>query len=220
MTSLSIQAVLFDLDGTLADTAPDLVAAVNVILAEQQRPTTPFAQQRPWVSHGAKAMLRAALPEYEESALDPLVERMIAYYRKHIAVHSRLFAGMDNVLTALEAHSVPWGIVTNKQSNLTEPLLHALALNTRCGCVVSGDTLAEKKPHPLPILHACQQLGVAPKHCLYVGDAQRDIEAGLRAGTYTAIAMFGYLALDDNPQAWGANWQLAQAEDILPLVFS
>jgi len=209
-----LQAVLFDLDGTLADTAPDLAAALNHVLRSENRDPLPFEEIRPWVSHGAKYMIRQGFKE-EPPHIDELWSQLVDFYQHNIATHTRLFEGMDQILRTLEKRQLKWGIVTNKPAFLTDPLVQALDLN--CKCVISGDTLAVKKPDPAPLLFACQQLVVDPANVLYVGDAQRDIEAGKRAGMRTAAALFGYLDSHDSPDTWGADILLTQPIDLLKL---
>jgi len=211
-----LQTILFDLDGTLADTAPDLAAALNHILQQAGRAALSEAQIRPWVSHGARYMIAQGFGMAEDdAAMTPLWQQLVAYYRAHIAVHTRLFPGMEQVLGQIEQQGLSWGIVTNKPAWLTDPLVMALGLETRSACTVSGDTLSEKKPHPAPLLHACALAGSRPEGCLYVGDAARDIEAGRRAGMRTAVALFGYLGSADQPQTWGADLLLQQPVDLL-----
>ncbi|MDM8545448.1 HAD family hydrolase [Candidatus Venteria ishoeyi] len=208
-TNLRWHSILFDLDGTLIDTSQDLAAALNTVLQSKGRDPLPYQTIRPWVSYGGKFMIAQAFAyPFGDSIIDPLWEHLVADYRQNIAVHSRLFQGMDRVLEQIESAGNNWGIVTNKASWLTNPLLIALNLDKRSGCTVSADSLIAKKPHPLPLLYAAEQLGSAPEDCLYIGDAQRDIEAGQRAGMDTAVALFGYLEADAKPQAWGADWLL------------
>ncbi len=195
-----LEAVLFDLDGTLADTAPDLAAALNHVLRSENRDPLPFEEIRPWVSHGAKYMIRQRFKE-EPPHIDELWSQLVDFYQHNIATHTRLFEGMDQILRTLEKRQLKW--------------VQALDLN--CKCVISGDTLAVKKPDPAPLLYACQQLAVDPANVLYVGDAQRDIEAGKRAGMRTAVALFGYLDSHDSPDAWGADILLTQPIDLLKL---
>jgi phosphoglycolate phosphatase len=202
-----LEAVLFDLDGTLADTAPDLAAALNHVLQSEHRDPLPFETIRPWVSHGAKYMIRQGFRE-EPPHIDELWVQLVAFYQHNIATHTRLFGGMDRILRTLNESDLKWGIVTNKPAFLTDPLVQALDLD--CKCVISGDTLAVKKPDPAPLLYACQQLSVEPSKTLYVGDAERDIEAGKRAGMRTAVALFGYLDAQDTPENWGADILLSQ----------
>ncbi|MCF6211701.1 MAG: HAD-IA family hydrolase [Gammaproteobacteria bacterium] len=214
MTPLAIKAVLFDLDGTLADTAPDLAYALNGVLAEQDRAPLPLDTIRPAASHGGMALIRCGFGDRhpEEEALQL---RLLDIYQANIARETRLFPGMAEVLTEIEARGLNWGVVTNKPAWLTEPLLDALGLSQRAACIVSGDTCEQSKPHPQPILHACRQIGVTTQKCLYVGDAERDIEAGRRAGTHTLAALFGYIGENDRPQDWGADALIAHPGEIL-----
>ena len=208
--------VLFDLDGTLLDTAPDLAAALNRLRREQGELELPFALIRPTVSHGSPAMLKASFgvdadhPLYAE-----LNQRFLALYQEFIAVETVLFPGMAEVLAHLEARAIPWGVVTNKPGFLTEPLLKALGLWARAVCVVSGDTLDKRKPDPEPLWYACEQAGVDPGRSLYVGDAERDVQAGNRAGMFALAAEFGYLDAEDRPHEWGAAGVLSQPTDLL-----
>ncbi len=201
-----MRTVLFDLDGTLADTAPDLAYALNCLLEEQGRAPLPYEQIRPVVSNGANAILRVGYdlpPESPEFAL--LRNRFLELYRAHVARETRLFPGMDDLLSYIEDAAMNWGVVTNKPAFLTDPIIAALGLAPRAVCVVSGDTTANKKPHPEPLLHACQLAGSASGQCLYIGDAERDITAGREAGMATLVALFGYLCADDHPESWGAD---------------
>ncbi len=208
--------VLFDLDGTFADTAPDLHEALNRLLASLGRAPIAYERFRPSVSHGSRAMLKVALdmePDHPDYA--PLQQRFLDFYLADIASRTRLFEGMEQLLERLEAAGIPWGIVTNKPARLTDPLMQKLGLYQRACAVVSGDTTAYAKPHPEPILHACRLAGVEPARTIYVGDAERDIEAGRNAGTLTLVALFGYLSDEDNPAAWHANGQISHPLDLL-----
>lgn len=209
-----VSGVLFDLDGTLADTAPDLAYALNRVLVEEGREALPLAVIRPAASHGSAALLRTGFGA-DHPDTEHLRQRLLTVYQDNIARQTRLFPGMDAVLQQLEQRRLPWGVVTNKPARFTEPLLAALGLTPRAACVVSGDTCTESKPHPRPILHACEQISADPALCLYVGDAERDIQAGRRAGARTLAALFGYLGPDDRPQDWGADGLLEQPADIL-----
>ncbi len=210
----AIKTVLFDLDGTLADTAPDLAYALNAVLTEQGRPSLSLDTIRPAASHGGMALVRCGFGERhpEEEALRL---RLLDIYQANIARETRLFPGMTEVLAGIEAGGLKWGVVTNKPAWLSEPLLDALGLSQRAACIVSGDTCEQSKPHPQPILHACRQIGAEARECLYVGDAERDIEAGRRAGTHTLAALFGYIGESDRPQDWGADALIAHPGEIL-----
>jgi len=211
--------VLFDLDGTLLDTAPDLAAALNATLQLNERVALPFKTIRPVVSHGGRALIELGFgidPQHPE--FEALRKQLLDFYEANIAVHTMLFPGMAEVLDELEKRGIHWGIVTNKPGWLTDPLLDALDLSPRATCVVSGDTLKERKPHPAPLLHACKLAGCQPEQTLYVGDAERDIEAGRNAGMHTLVALFGYLMEHDRPQDWGADALVEQPADILQYV--
>ncbi|MEJ2454722.1 MAG: HAD-IA family hydrolase [Candidatus Thiodiazotropha sp.] len=208
--------VLFDLDGTLADTAPDLHAAFNRLLATLDRPPIAFDDFRSSVSHGSRAMLKTGLGITPE---DPDFQRMqrifLDLYQERIAVHTRLFAGMERLLKELDRRTIAWGIVTNKPAYLTDPLMRGLGLQERACAIVSGDTTPYAKPHPEPILYACRQSGVSPSQTIFVGDAARDIEAGRNAGTRTLVALFGYLSDNDRPDEWQADGSIAHPLDLL-----
>ena len=200
-----IRAVLFDLDGTLADTAADLARALNAIRVKYARPALPLARIRPLVSLGAAAMLKLAFAvEPGAARFAGLRAEFLNCYAANIARETRLFEGMESVLNDIEAKA-KWGIVTNKPAWLTEPLLRELRLDRRAACVVSGDTLAERKPHPAPVLHACRLIGVTPAETVFIGDAERDIEAGRGAGARTLVAAYGYLADGAAPEDWQAD---------------
>lgn len=211
---MSINTILFDLDGTLLDTAPDLAFALNQVLIEQQQKPLPFEQIRPWVSHGGKTMIKNGFADYEID-IDLVHKQFLAIYSSHIADKSAFFPDMEMVLSNLETKGLKWGIVTNKPARLTEPLLQKLNLTDRSACTVSGDTLSQNKPHPAPLLHACKLLNTVPENCVYVGDAKRDIEAGQRAGMQTLVAAYGYLGTEDEPNQWGADGILQKPIDLI-----
>lgn len=211
-----IRCVLFDLDGTLADTAPDLAYALNTLRSERGLSPLTFAEIRPHVSHGAAALVKLGFGAIPESPGFPaLRQRLLDIYEAHLTRETRLFTGMDEVLAALESRAVKWGVVTNKPAWLTQPLLQQLGLLERAATVVSGDTTERKKPHPDPMFHAAKEAGLRAEECLYVGDAERDIEAGVRAGMRTLVALFGYLGKDDVPHKWGADGMVGTPTDIL-----
>lgn len=223
MTSIepTQQLVLFDLDGTLADTAPDLAYALNQTLLRQGRPELSFSTIRPFVSHGGMALIRLGFGiEPDDPQFDTLRREFLDIYLANLTRGTRLFPGMDEVLARLEAAAIPWGVVTNKPSWLTDPLMQQLALTDRAVAIVSGDTTDNRKPHPEPILYACKKAAVAPADALYIGDAQRDIEAGNRAGTTTLAALFGYIGKTDTPERWGADGTLSGPLEILSWVTS
>lgn len=210
-----IDAVLFDLDGTLLDTAPDMAAALNRLLLEQNRAELPFERLRPVVSHGSLGLLQAGFgDDLDPAQLPGLTQRFLDIYAEALAVDTAPFDGAIEVLDALEAAGIGWGIVTNKPGWLTHPVLEALDLLQRAGCVVSGDTLEQRKPHPAPLHHAASLLGRNPRNCIYVGDAERDIQAGRAAGMVTLIAAYGYIEAHESPEQWDADGTLAHLHEL------
>lgn len=210
--------VLFDLDGTLLDTGPDIAAALNRVRAEHGLDPVPYAPLRACVSHGAAAVVRCGFPDADEATRAMLRTRLLAHYAERLADQTALFPGMDAVLAALEDGGLRWGVVTNKPGWLTGPLLDRLGLAPRAACIVSGDTTPHLKPHPAPVLRACRACAVAPADAWYVGDAERDVQAGRAAGSRTAVALFGYVSDDDRPQDWGADALLTEPSGLLALV--
>lgn len=210
-----IEHILFDLDGTLADTANDLANALNAIRLKHGLATLSREVIRPTVSLGGNAMIKLAFDlEEGDSGFDLIRKEFLDYYRANIAHETRLFEGMEELLRSLESENKPWGIVTNKPSWLTDPLIKAMSLDERAACVISGDTLEQKKPHPAPILHACSLMRSVPATTIYIGDAQRDIEAGRRAGTKTLIALYGYIDDDEDPDQWCADGMITSPHEI------
>ena len=213
---MSICTVLFDLDGTLLDTAPDLADALNAVLVENRREPLPYGAIRGVVSHGGMALIRLGFGiEPDDPDFEPLRQRLLDIYQSNIANRTRPFPGMTELLDELERRGLNWGVVTNKPGWLTDPLLMELDLYERAACVVSGDTLSERKPHPAPMLHACIQAGSLPAQCVYVGDAERDIEAGRNARMHTLVALFGYFMADDRPLEWQADGSISRPRDLL-----
>ncbi|MCM8855246.1 MAG: HAD-IA family hydrolase [Candidatus Thiodiazotropha sp.] len=213
---MPIKCVLFDLDGTFADTAADLHFALNLVLTRQGRETVSFEKVRPAVSHGSQAMLKVAFDiEPDDVRFTELQKDFLQIYLNNIAVYTKPFDGMETLIKELEQREIHWGIVTNKPAWLTDPLMQKLGMDKRASAIVSGDTTPYAKPHPQPILHACQQSGIDPAQTLYVGDAIRDIEAGRNAGTKTLVALFGYLSENDHPGEWQADGQIKHPLEIL-----
>jgi len=211
-----IRTVLFDLDGTLADTAPDLARALNDLLVEEGH--APLAAEiiRPVVSHGSPGLLKLGFGlTAQDQDYARLRERLLALYAANLCRDTKLFDGIAEVLDELKARAMNWGIVTNKPAFLTVPLVEQLGLAFPPACIVSGDSTANRKPHPEPMLLACRQAGSAPGECLYIGDAERDIEAGRQAGMPTLVALFGYIEAHESPQAWGADGLIARPREIL-----
>jgi 2-phosphoglycolate phosphatase len=196
------RGVLFDLDGTLLDSAPDMLATVNRMRATRGRPPMALDSIRPHVSRGARAMSSAAFPDVPPERVPDLVPEFLAIYREELGRHSAPFDGVEPMLAALEAAGTRWGIVTNKPESLAREILPQLRWDTRCGVLVGGDTLPERKPHPLPLLHAAEAIGLAPGECVYVGDDRRDIDAARAAGMASVVALWGYRLDDDDPHAW------------------
>ncbi|WP_342050635.1 MULTISPECIES: phosphoglycolate phosphatase [unclassified Cupriavidus] len=215
----SFDAVFFDLDGTLADTAPDLAAAANRLVVEHGHPPVPYETLRPVASHGARGLIGAAFGKRPEDPEFPaLRDTFLDYYEADIAVHTRLFEGMDDVLARLEAADIRWGIVTNKIARFTVPLVAKIGLTPRASAIVSGDTTPHAKPHPAPLLHAAEVSGVAPQRCVYVGDDLRDIQAGKAAGMMTVTAAYGYCGEGVPPEAWGADHLIRHPSELIPLL--
>jgi phosphoglycolate phosphatase len=211
-----IRTVLFDLDGTLADTAPDLARALNELLVEEGRPPLPYETIRPMVSHGSPGLLRLGFGiGAEHTAYARLRQRLLDLYAADLCRETRLFPGMDEVLAGLQARGLNWGIVTNKPAFLTEPLVRKLALDFPPTSIVSGDSTRNRKPHPEPMFLACRQAGSEPPQCLFVGDAERDVEAGREAGMRTLVALFGYIESHESPQSWGADGLVRTPVEIL-----
>jgi phosphoglycolate phosphatase len=212
------RAVLFDLDGTLVDTAPDMVAVLQAMQAAHDVVPVPYEVGRRYVSNGSIGLLRLGFPHDDIDVGHPLQGEFLERYAEVVCQDSQIFAGVDGLLEALEEADRPWGVVTNKPEYLTTPLLEALGLAARCACVVGGDTLSVRKPDPAPLLLACDMAGVEPHRTVYVGDALRDIEAGLAAGMATVAAGYGYITEDDDPQSWGADLVATDTEELTQIV--
>ncbi len=211
------RAALFDLDGTLLDTAPDMAGALDSLLADLGREPLPFEAVRPQVSNGSIALARMAFPELEPGgeAFEARRMQLLDHYRLRLARETRLFDGFEQLLARMESAGLPWGIVTNKPGWLTDPLLAELGLAARAAVVVSGDTLPERKPHPRPLLHAAQAIGRAPGECLFVGDALRDVQAALAAGMRPVGVRFGYLDPATDPGRWPVEGWISRPTDLL-----
>ena len=199
------ELVLFDLDGTLLDSAPDFVATINVLRAESGASPMPAHLLRPHVSRGARAMLTAAFPGQGTERIDALVPRFLSVYQSELARHGQAFDGIEPLLGAIESAGSRWGIVTNKPEYLARQLLPLLDWESRCAILIGGDTLPVRKPDPLPLTHAAQALGVGIDRCVYVGDDQRDIDAARAASMASIIALWGYRLGDDDPATWGGD---------------
>jgi len=204
MLPTTIEGVLFDLDGTLLDSAPDLYAALAEQCVEEGVPLPPYAPVREVVSRGSRAILRCAFADRGEQGLEALVPRYLQLYQGMMAQRTQMFDGVEDLLARIESNGLRWGIVTNKAAFLTDELVDRIGWAKRASAVVSGDTLPVKKPDPAPVLLACERAGVQPAHCLFVGDDRRDIQAGAAGGLYTVAVGWGYLD-GGNPHEWGAD---------------
>lgn len=215
------QAVLFDLDGTLVDTAPDLAGALNRMLARRGLAAVPLSLLRPVASSGARGMLGIGFgigPGHAD--YESLRQEFFDEYESELLGESALFDGVEALLDALESRGLPWGIVTNKIARFTQPLVGLLGLDARAGCVVSGDTTPHPKPHPAPLIEAARQLSAPPARCIYVGDDERDIQAARSAGMGAIAAGYGYLGSGAPPSAWGADHIIASPGALLALIAS
>ncbi len=212
---MRIHGILLDLDGTLADTAPDLVAVLNVLLARNGRPRMPYAIARNEVSNGALGLIRLG---FGSTLPDPELERLrlefLEIYQRNLSVKTNIFNGLLDILKQYSSNGQRWGIVTNKPAAMTDPLVTALGLDGEAGCVVSGDRLPQRKPHPAPLLLAADELGVDARQCVYIGDAPRDIEAGNAAGMSTIAVTYGYIRPHQDPYSWGADIVVRRPPDL------
>jgi len=213
-------AILFDLDGTLLDTADDLGAALNHVLAEVGLPLMSADQYRPVTSDGALGLLQLGFgSQLNDFNYHKLREKLLTYYQQHIAHHTKLYAQIAKLLTIIENAHIPWGIITNKPEQLTQRLLPAFPEFNRCAIMLGGDSLAKRKPDPLPLLVACETLAVPANRCFYIGDAERDILAGNNANMTTFIAGWGYIKNSDNLANWKADHHLLTPLNLLPYIF-
>lgn len=213
-----IRAVLFDLDGTLLDTAPDLVASLNHVRRAKSLEPVRTEDYRHHVSRGAVGLLTAGLPSVSEEEFQEHKAAFLEHYRQNLFVQTRPFEGVPELLGALDVRGVPWGVVTNKSEALTRPLLGQAGLLNRAACIVCGDTLAYNKPHPAPVRLACEILRLLAEDVLMVGDDARDLEAGTAAGTQTAFAAYGYVMPDQEGLVLDGSYQIAKPLDILDLI--
>ena len=209
-------AVLFDLDGTLVDSAPDLAGAANALRADHGLQPLPYEQLRPLVGTGARGMVGAAFGlGPEDPRFTELRDAFLAHYEARMLALTQVFPAMQPVLQQLDQHGLPWGIVTNKAQRFAEPVVAGTGLQPRAATLVCGDTTARAKPHPDPLLEAARRLGLAPQQCVYVGDDHRDIQAGRAAGMATLAAAWGYLGQGEAIEAWGADALLNSPAELL-----
>ena len=214
------EGIFFDLDGTLADTAPDLVAAANKLLVARNLAPKPYEFLRPYASAGARGLLEGAFgisPDHEDFVA--LRDEFFSNYGKALLVDSKLFDGIDHLLDQMDAASMPWGIITNKSERFTNPLTDLMGLRQRAISTVSGDTTPFSKPHPEPILHAARASNIDPSKSIYVGDDIRDVLAGKAAGMKTVAAAYGYCGCKEPPEAWGADYIIDTPLDLLQIIF-
>jgi phosphoglycolate phosphatase len=211
-----VQAVLFDLDGTFADTAPDLGYALNVLLQARGRDPLPIEQIRRVASSGARGLLGVGLgvsPEDPDYAA--LSAQFIDVYEANLCRETRLVPGIGELLEVLRARGMRWGIVTNKAQRFTLPLMRLLGLSDRAGCIVCGDSTPHRKPHPAPLLMAADTLAIDPSSCIYLGDDERDMIAGRAAGMRVAVAEYGYLGIGNPPEHWAADLRVAHPMELV-----
>lgn len=213
-----ITGILFDLDGTLADTAPDLVHALNLALVEHRLPKVAYEDVRHSASHGSLAMVEAAQPKLCDEDKASVQQSLLKHYRKHLGHASRLFDGIESLLDELDKRGLPYGIVTNKQAQFCRPLMDTMALTSRLTSIVSGDSTAHSKPHTAPMLLAAQQIGCKPENILYLGDAERDLVAARAANMQGGIALWGYIGEADEPDTWPFDFQFSQPLDVIKLM--
>lgn len=212
-------AVLFDLDGTLLDTANDLGEALNYVLKNKGLEAVDREKYRPIASDGAKGLLELGFGEkLSEFDFDELRLEFLNYYEQNIAVHTCLYPGIEDLLSSLDGLDIPWGIVTNKPEYLSKILVPKFPQFDQCKTLIAGDTLPQRKPHPAPILFACKQIDSDPKKCIYVGDAPRDIEAGNSANMYTIIAQWGYILDVNECEHWQADAITLNPLDIMATI--
>jgi N-acetyl-D-muramate 6-phosphate phosphatase len=211
-----IDAVLFDLDGTLIDSAPDLAGAANDLRAQRGLEALPYEALRPMVGAGARGMVGVAFGlRPGEDGFEPLRDAFLARYAERMLDRTRVFEAVEPVLRRLSAAGVPWGIVTNKVTRYAEPVVRGLGLDARAGVLIAGDTTAHAKPHPAPLLEAARRLGRDADRCVYVGDDLRDVQAGRAAGMATLAAGWGYLGQGEHIDDWGADAVLREPAQLL-----
>ena len=215
-----VEAVLFDLDGTLLDTAPDLVGALEQVCTEENSSPPDFELACRYVSTGAAGLIRLAFPSAPTDDAERLRQRLVDLYATRLCQLTVPYAGIPQLLARLESTNIHWGVVTNKPAALTDPLMEQIGLSERSACIVSGDTLAERKPHPAPILHALDSLNIDPARAAYLGDAPQDIAAGQAAGVATLAVTWGYIIPGQNPRSWGADYTIDHPDELLELTLA
>jgi phosphoglycolate phosphatase len=214
----SCGGVFFDLDGTLVDTAPDMVAVLVGLQKDTGSTPVPYELARASVSHGALGLINLAFPAVDEHERRRLHKEFLDRYEQAVCIGSALFPGIAELLDLLDGRGLPWGVVTNKPERMTDPLLRKLGLSERMSCAVSGDTLPQRKPHPAPLLLACERSGVAAAKSIYVGDDARDVVAGRAAGMTTIAAAYGYITAEDDPGLWEADLIAADTHELTEMI--
>jgi N-acetyl-D-muramate 6-phosphate phosphatase len=221
MIFTNIAAVLFDLDGTLVDSAPDLGGAVDQMRTDRGLVSLPFSCYRPMAGAGARGMLGVAFGVNPQSpGYDALRDEFFDRYERRLNRQTLAFEGISEVIRILNKKNILWGVVTNKATRFTNPLTSAMPLFATAKAIVSGDTTPHAKPHPAPLLEAARRLGVSPTHCVYVGDDERDVVAGNAAGMYTVAATYGYLGSKTDASTWGAHGEINSPSELLQLLAS
>lgn len=211
-----INGVLFDLDGTLLDTAADLAEALNQVLSSQHIKPLSIDAIRPFISSGVAGLLDLGLQIKVTDPIFPILRtQFLDYYNRHICVHTHLFPGVEALINYLQEKKWPWGIVTNKSAHLTERLINQFSLLNTAKCIIAGDTLKFSKPHPQPLLEACQCIDCLPENCIYVGDAKRDIEAANAAGMHSLIALYGFIGDKEDANKWNASAKISSPLDVI-----
>ncbi|KAF3981125.1 MAG: HAD-IA family hydrolase [Methylococcales symbiont of Hymedesmia sp. n. MRB-2018] len=214
-SSFKLSCVLFDLDGTLVDTAPDLIACLNKALLQHGFNEVTEIKLKPLISFGAETMIKSSVEEsVNQQTRNKILDTMLDCYQHNIAQYSQFFSGINETLNTIELLNLKWGIVTNKRERFTQPLVKALNLTDRATCIISGDTTPNSKPHPEPLFTACSLANVKPEECVYIGDAPHDIVAGKNANMKTLAAVYGYLKADDTPDTWGADALIESPEQL------
>ena len=214
----AFDAVLFDLDGTLVDTAPDLVAVLQAILSDEGREPIAYPLARSHVSHGSAGLINLGFPDASAEEFERLRLDFLDRYEQAVCVQSTLFPEMSALLDRLDSANLPWGVVTNKPGRMTEPLMARLGILERAACMISGDTIPERKPDPAPLHLACDHTGIEAGRSVYIGDAARDIEAGLAAGMHTIAVAYGYIPAEEDPYNWHAHQVVADPKELTHLV--
>ncbi|KAF3977640.1 MAG: HAD-IA family hydrolase [Methylococcales symbiont of Iophon sp. n. MRB-2018] len=214
-SSFKLSCVLFDLDGTLVDTAPDLIACLNKALLQYGFNEVTATKVKPLISFGAETMIKSSVEEsVNQQTRNKILDTMLDCYQHNISQYSQFFSGINETLNTIESLNLKWGIVTNKRERFTQPLVKALNLTNRASCIISGDTTPNRKPHSEPLFTACSLANVKPEECVYIGDALHDIVAGKNANMKTLAAVYGYLKVDDTPDTWGADALIESPEQL------